>query len=544
MQHIKYIFPKRIVHTEGLVYNENSLLMDKDLYIGFNEKNLTVLKNESGTKNASIILDFGTEVAGGVRLLVSQTKNAAVHQCEVTFGESVNEVCLKIGEKGSTNEHAPRKYPIFVPAMSDQCTGQTGFRFVKLELLDDDAYVEIKSIVAAVEMIAYEPIAFFDSNDERLNKIYEAATRTIRLCMQNDSIWDGVKRDRLLWTGDFHPSMMAALDLYGNHRCIRNSLFRLKNEIEQGKFLNHIPAYSLWWIISVLDYTHFNQDDSLAKELEPQIVTILETFDMLFDQKGDFAIDNLYKEVEHPFFICWKTYGMEEAVTGFYAIAKMCFQKVIDVLDGRPAELATTLLNRVNKKKCPPSLCKVTKAFELLAGEEIENPKKLFMHNGAEGMDCFAIFYVLLAMHKLGADGEAIDIIKEYFGGMLDMGATTFWENFDVEWLKDNPTPIDQMPMEGRKNIHGDFGTNCYVGCRLSLCHAWAGGVLHFFTKAFAGKDYDKEKGGLILSPNLRGLKWVKMSFAVGKEQVVIEMEEGREPKVTCSNNLQYTLKI
>ncbi len=28
-----------------------------------------------------------------------------------------------------------------------------------------------------------------------------------------------------------------------------------------------------------------------------------------------------------------------------------------------------------------------------------------------------------------------LPIIKEYFGAMLSRGATTFWEDFDMEWL-------------------------------------------------------------------------------------------------------------
>jgi hypothetical protein len=70
-------------------------------------------------------------------------------------------------------------------------------------------------------------------------------------------------------------------------------------------------------------------------------------------------------------------------------------------------------------------------------------------------------------------------MMKEYYGGMLDKGATTFWEDFDLEWTKDT-CRIDELPKEGQKDIHGDFGAYCYIGFRHSFCHGWSAGVLTF----------------------------------------------------------------
>lgn len=58
---------------------------------------------------------------------------------------------------------------------------------------------------------------------------------------------------------------------------------------------------------------------------------------------------------------------------------------------------------------------------------------------------------------------------------MLDMGATTFWEDFDMDWME-NAARIDQIVPAGKKDIHGDYGAYCYRGFRHSLCHGWASG--------------------------------------------------------------------
>ena len=84
---------------------------------------------------------------------------------------------------------------------------------------------------------------------------------------------------------------------------------------------------------------------------------------------------------------------------------------------------------------------------------------------------------------KRGRDKAlAIKLMKEYYSGMLSCGATTFWEDFDLEWL-DGSGRIDELPKEGQKDIHGDFGKYCYKGFRHSLCHAWSSGVIKFIAE-------------------------------------------------------------
>ena len=71
----KDIFPVKIVLTNGIVENAKNLLINKTLQISNNEKLTTTLKNSLSTKKASIILDFGKEIHGKVRLLTF-TKSA------------------------------------------------------------------------------------------------------------------------------------------------------------------------------------------------------------------------------------------------------------------------------------------------------------------------------------------------------------------------------------------------------------------------------------------------------------------------------------
>ena len=73
---------------------------------------------------------------------------------------------------------------------------------------------------------------------------------------------------------------------------------------------------------------------------------------------------------------------------------------------------------------------------------------------------------------------------------MLEKGATTFWEDFDTDWMNGRGN-LDDFPQSGKKDIHGDFGRFCYKGYRHSLCHGWASGVVAFLFEEIAGIRYN-----------------------------------------------------
>jgi hypothetical protein len=77
-------------------------------------------------------------------------------------------------------------------------------------------------------------------------------------------------------------------------------------------------------------------------------------------------------------------------------------------------------------------------------------------------------FYVLQALAKAGEMDGPLEIVRTYWGAMLDRGATTFWEDFDLAWLEGSGR-IDELTPPGKKDLHGDFGAYCYEGLRQLL---------------------------------------------------------------------------
>ena len=93
------------------------------------------------------------------------------------------------------------------------------------------------------------------------------------------------------------------------------------------------------------------------------------------------------------------------------------------------------------------------------------------------------------------------------------MGATTFWEDFDIKWME-NSAGIDEITPEGMNDIHGDFGKHCYQGFRHSLCHGWASGPTPFLIEQIGGIEI-LEPGckKLRISPNLGDLEWIDIEY-------------------------------
>lgn len=133
---------------------------------------------------------------------------------------------------------------------------------------------------------------------------------------------------------------------------------------------------------------------------------------------------------------------------------------------------------------------KPVRAFQILAGRQYtDHDVKMPQENGAKDFSTFMAYYILKAM-AIAKGTDMLAILKEYYGGMLSVGATTFWEDFDIDWLKDGCSRIDEFPQEGEKDIHGDYGRYCYQQLRHSLCHGWSSGVLAFIIEYIVGLQF------------------------------------------------------
>jgi hypothetical protein len=115
---------------------------------------------------------------------------------------------------------------------------------------------------------------------------------------------------------------------------------------------------------------------------------------------------------------------------------------------------------------------------------------------------------------------------------MLDLGATTFWEDFNLDWVPGSVGINDLVP-EGAKSIHTDYGNYCYKGLRHSLCHGWASGPTAWLSEHVLGfRPLAPGCAKLLVKPNLCGLEWAEGRFPTPKGVVTARHEAAENGKV------------
>ena len=147
-------------------------------------------------------------------------------------------------------------------------------------------------------------------------------------------------------------------------------------------------------------------------------------------------------------------------------------------------------------------------------------------------MSTFYGYYGLQARANAGDYQGCLDVIRQYWGGMLDMGATSFWEDFDLAWTK-NAGPIDQLVAPGKQDLHGDFGAHCYVGFRRSFCHGWAGGPTAWLSRNVLGIEPAAPGFSQVrIQPQLGHLQWVEGTYPTPHGVIHVRHEKSAEGKV------------
>jgi hypothetical protein len=93
----------------------------------------------------------------------------------------------------------------------------------------------------------------------------------------------------------------------------------------------------------------------------------------------------------------------------------------------------------------------------------------------------------------MGEQDYVLKQMKDYWGGMLNLGATSFWEEYDP-----SKNGAEHYAMYGR-----EFGK--------SLCHAWGASPIYLLGKYYLGvKPTSASYATYLIVPSLGGLEWMQ----------------------------------
>ncbi len=539
----EYLSPVRIVWQQGDISGIDNLLRPGIGQSDLANQNICVLKN-TGTQPSAFLLDFGKELQGGLQIVTGMPPSHTPIQVRVRFGESVSEAMSEIDERGATNDHAMRDFVTSLPWLGVSEIGNSGFRFVRIDLVDSSAELQLKEVRAIYSYLDIPYKGSFRCNDERLNKIWMTGAYTVHLNMQ-DYLWDGIKRDRLVWIGDLHPEVMTVNSVFGYNEVVPKSLDLIRDITPLPQWMNSISSYSIWWLLIHRDWYYYQGNLAYLKEQQPYLTGLLRHLISKTDKDGRELLDG-------GRFLDWPSSENEPAINaGLQALMIQAFNagdELCTILGDQ--DLAAEC--RKMAKKAVKSSSKARQAV-LTSGKEPDAPgskqaaalmalsgmmspeeadTKYLSVNGAHGFSTFYGYYMLKAMAEANNHQGALDVIRRYWGAMLDLGATSFWEDFNLKWLP-NAARIDELVPEGKKDIHGDYGDYCYKGFRHSLCHGWASGPTSWLSEYVLGVQVVEPGCSKVkITPHLGDLQWVEGAFPTPKGVITIRHEKDANGQV------------
>ena len=510
-----FVAPTRIVwQSEAGVKNANALIAPNAGQAVLKEPQPPCELTSSSNAPAGVLLDFGRELHGGIEVFTTRTPDPeALRHVRVRFGESASEAMSELGgAQNAGNNHAIRDHVVTLPWLGKQFVGPTGFRFVRIDSVDANLPLELSQVRAVLQIRDIPRTGSFKCNDERLNRIWQVGADTVHLNMQ-EYLWDGIKRDRLVWIGDMHPEVSTISAVFGFNEVVPRSLDFTRDVTPVTEWMNGISSYSMWWVRIHEDLWMHNGDRKYLEAQKPYLTVLLKRLAELIGPDGREHIDGMR-------FLDWPSSPNEQGVTaGLQGLLVMTLDSGARLMtalgDKDTANLCATAAARGRKVVPNVNQSKSGAALLSLAGmmpaKQVSD--EVLKVGGPKNISTFYGYYVLQALAKSGDTDTALDFIRTFWGTMLDYGATTFWEDFNLDWTN-NAARIDELVPPGKKDLHGDYGAYCYIGFRHSLCHGWASGPTAWLSEHVLGVT-PLEPGCKVvrIAPQLGNLQWAEGDY-------------------------------
>jgi hypothetical protein len=465
---------------------------------------MPVVKSEK--QQHGTLLDFGKETFGYVKFHHLQGND----KLNLYYGESKEEALAV--ETGETLD----KFVIGLKEPKDFTTPDSkAFRYVYVE----DNKLSYDSISMLYEYLPLEYKGSFRSNDELLNKIWDVSAYTLHLTTREFFI-DGIKRDRWVWSGDALQSYLMNYYLFFDSPSVSRTILNLRGKDPVTSHINTIMDYTFYWFIGIYDYYTYTGDKKFIEQFYPRMQSLMEyclsrrnAGGMMEGLAGDWV------------FLDWADFKMSKA--GEVSFEQLLFYRSLETM-ALCAGIANQPEDQNKYKKLAEDLyAKFVPAFW-------SDDKKAFVHNREKGVmseqvtpytNIFAVlfdyldakktqdvkqsvllnpnalkittpymrFYELEALCKLGEHEHVLKEIRDYWGGMLNEGATSFWEKYNP-----NEKGTEHLAMYGRP-----FGK--------SLCHAWGASPLYLLGKYYLGVAPETPGYKTFnIRPELGDLQWME----------------------------------
>ena len=445
---------------------------DDDVHVfPFAYKRIDVVSSES--TNDGILFDFGRESFG--KLVLSGL--CADESYTVYYGESREEALAPKNEcviwqdiSGSTDyELVPR-----------------AFRYVRIT----GNVPENIQIHALFEYLDVEEKGSFECDRPLVKDIWQTCAHTFHLCSR-EFFLDAIKRDRWVWGGDARQSFMIANYIFADREICKRTILAMIPKEKPALHVNSIADYSLYVLISLLEYYESFGDKEFVRFMWDRAKALYDFVAGRLDEETGFLVARDGDWI----FIDWSELDKDGPIAAEQILlwhTEKCMAKLCEILgkDGS-AHLAKAdkLKGLIVEKYWDSERCgfidsytsgrnlitRHANIFAILFDFVDEDTRqkiyeKVLCNDGITQITTpYFKLYELMAICKTGHLDKAQELIDSYWGGMLALGATSIWEQYN--------------PEESIPECYAMYGDKY----QKSLCHAWSCGPIYFLGRYCLG---------------------------------------------------------
>ena len=473
------------------------------------------------------LYDFGKETFGYLKV---KGLKGCIH---IYYGESAEEAMDK--------EHCETLDILTGGQSPCAICDSKAFRYVYIETEQNASYEEV------LMDFEYAPLekersGSFRCSDELLNDIWDTAAYTMDLTTR-EFFMDGIKRDRWTWSGDAIQSYLMNYYLRFDTECVKRTIRQLRGKDPVTAHVNTIMDYTFYWFKSIHDYYLYTADLDFVREMWSRMVTLMDYVEGRLN--GDGMAEG---QSDDWIFVDWVDFPMHKRGT-------LCFEQILLMKAMETMAVCAKLLgvktdyrvkaeslrnkikqtfwsyerkayyHAIEEGQMNQQITKFPNMFAILYGlayeeERHEIMKSVMLNPAIDPITTpYMRFYELETLCIDGLQTEVLQEIRDYWGGMLHEGATSFWEKYNPE-----ETGTQHLAMYGRP-----YGK--------SLCHAWGASPIYLIGKYYLGVQPTKPGyEEYLVKPVLGDLQWMegdvptpfgKIHVSMSRQEVTIYSDGG-----------------
>jgi alpha-L-rhamnosidase len=381
------------------------------------------------------------------------------------------------------------------------------------------------------ERYPLEPTGHFHSSDPLLDQIWQIGVESAYTNM-TDAYTDTPWRERAQWWGDAYIGDHVNRVAFGDTTLLRRGLLYMADAIADGRIPGAAPSpngtnmldYGMLWVHSLEEYVQQTNDFTFLREVYPRLLQVMEL--LASYENPDTGLLDL---PAYPWtltayigtYAAPSRYGQSTALNAIYSSTLLRAADLVDQ-SGDPQmaqnwrsksntirRLTNSLLYKPDNHRYwtnlyqdvhhepTPQAQAWALAYDVVPDNEVDQVVSSMLallspDPSSPNLSIYGMFWVLEALGQTDHIPEALSIIRNYYGHLINLGATSWWERFDA---------------------NDDY--------KASLSHGWGGSPTWFLTSYVLGAKRSGDNTWVV-KPSFTGVTYA--SGQIPLEGSVVEV--------------------